>query len=80
MTERTLRLPQFIYLVMNVDKYQFKKGEVVEAVRSKGDRGGWFTRENILKLEPGEAFEPDPGQKGSGAVEKYITDNYIGGE
>ena len=69
-------LPKFVYIVMKINKHQFKKGDAIEAIRSKGPKGGWVTRMDIRHIAPSEAYEPEPGQRGSGKVEKYIRREY----
>lgn len=78
MSERTLVLPKIVYLIMKKAKHQFKKGQVIEAVRSKGNRGGWVSRMDIRYISPGEAYEPDPTKQGRAfeKVEKYIAREY----
>ena len=60
------------------NKHQFKKGEVIEAVRSKGGKGGWVSRMDIHYIELNEAYEPDPTQRGRGQrkINKYLTEEY----
>ncbi len=78
MIMRTLVLPKIVYIIMKIHKHQFKKGQVIEAVRTKGPKGGWVSRMDIHYIAPGEAFEPDPTKHGRAfqKVEKYIEREY----
>ena len=72
-----MQLPDFVYLYLVTDIYdrhnrkQFSRGDVIEALRHPSGIG-WASRENIVTIYHGQAYEPEPGDRNYGAVENYI--------